>query len=45
VLSEGQEIDVKLIGFERGKMKLSAKALIAKEDNKSENVEEIQSDE
>ena len=45
VLSEGQEIDVKLIGFERGKMKLSAKALIAKEDNKSENVEEIQPDE
>ena len=45
VLSEGQEIDVKLIGFERGKMKLSAKALIAKEDNKSENVEEIQPEE
>ena len=31
VLSEGQEIDVKLIGFDRGKMKLSAKALIEKE--------------
>jgi polyribonucleotide nucleotidyltransferase len=30
VLSEGQEIDVKLIGFDRGKMKLSAKALIEK---------------
>ena len=30
VLSEGQEIDVKLIGFDRGKMKLSAKALIKK---------------
>ena len=28
--SEGQEIDVKLIGFDRGKMKLSAKALIEK---------------
>ena len=31
VLSEGQEIDVKLIGFDRGKMKLSAKALIKKD--------------
>ena len=30
ILSEGQEIDVKLIGFDRGKMKLSAKALIEK---------------
>jgi polyribonucleotide nucleotidyltransferase len=30
VLSEGQEIEVKLIGFDRGKMKLSAKALIEK---------------
>ncbi len=30
VLTEGQEIDVKLIGFDRGKMKLSAKALIKK---------------
>ena len=30
VLAEGQEIDVKLIGFDRGKMKLSAKALIEK---------------
>jgi polyribonucleotide nucleotidyltransferase len=30
VLSEGQEIDVKLIGFDRGKMKLSVKALIEK---------------
>ncbi|MDC3268845.1 polyribonucleotide nucleotidyltransferase, partial [Gammaproteobacteria bacterium] len=28
VLSEGQEIEVKLIGFDRGKMKLSVKALI-----------------
>ena len=37
VLSEGQEIDVKLIGFDRGKMKLSAKALIKKE--KKENSE------
>ena len=36
VLSEGQEIDVKLIGFDRGKMKLSAKALIKKE-NKEDN--------
>ena len=40
VLSEGQEIDVKLIGFDRGKMKLSAKALISKEDSKSEKSEE-----
>ena len=30
VLSEGQEIEVKLIGFDRGKLKLSAKALIEK---------------
>ena len=30
VLSEGQEIEVKLIGFDRGKMKLSAKTLIEK---------------
>ena len=30
VLSEGQEIDVKLIGFDRGKMKLSVKALAAR---------------
>ena len=40
VLSEGQEIDVKLIGFDRGKMKLSAKALIKKankEDNELDN--------
>ena len=34
VLSEGQEIDVKLIGFDRGKMKLSAKALIEKVNQK-----------
>ena len=27
VLEEGQEVDVKLIGFDRGKMKLSIKAL------------------
>merc|ERR1711965_153083 len=41
VLSEGQEIDVKLIGFDRGKMKLSVKALIAKEETKKEeSVEE-----
>ena len=41
VLSEGQEIDVKLIGFDRGKMKLSVKALIAKEEaKKEESVEE-----
>ena len=39
VLSEGQEIDVKLIGFDRGKMKLSAKALI-----KKENLEDTASD-
>ena len=30
VLEEGQEIEVKLVGFDRGKMKLSAKALIEK---------------
>ena len=40
VLSEGQEIDVKLIGFDRGKMKLSAKALIVNEDKTSEESEE-----
>ena len=40
VLSEGQEIDVKLIGFDRGKMKLSVKALIAKEEAKKEESEE-----
>ena len=40
VLSEGQEIDVKLIGFDRGKMKLSVKALIAKEEPKQEESEE-----
>ena len=32
VLEEGQEIEVKLVGFDRGKMKLSAKALIEKGD-------------
>ena len=40
MLSEGQEVDVKLIGFDRGKMKLSAKALIKKankEDNEIDN--------
>ena len=31
VLKEGQEIEVKLIGFDRGKMKLSMKALLNKE--------------
>ena len=30
VLDEGQEVDVKLIGFDRGKMKLSMKALSKK---------------
>ena len=40
VLSEGQEIDVKLIGFDRGKMKLSVKALIAKEEAKKEESEQ-----
>ena len=40
VMSEGQEIDVKLIGFDRGKMKLSVKALIAKEEAKKEESEE-----
>jgi polyribonucleotide nucleotidyltransferase len=40
VLSEGQEIDVKLIGFDRGKMKLSVKALIVKEEAKKEESEE-----
>ena len=34
VLKEGQEVDVKLIGFDRGKMKLSIKAL---EDKKEES--------
>ncbi len=32
VLEEGQEIEVKLVGFDRGKMKLSAKALTEKTD-------------
>ena len=45
VLSEGQQIDVKLIGFDKGKMKLSVKALISKEDSKSEKSEEDSSDE
>ena len=40
VLSEGQEIEVKLIGFDRGKMKLSVKALNAKEEPKQEESEE-----
>ncbi|MDC0962436.1 polyribonucleotide nucleotidyltransferase, partial [Gammaproteobacteria bacterium] len=40
VLSEGQEIEVKLIGFDRGKMKLSVKALITKEEPKQEESEE-----
>ena len=40
VLSEGQEIEVKLIGFDRGKMKLSVKALITKEEPKQEEFEE-----
>ena len=31
VLKEGQEVEVKLIGFDRGKMKLSMKALIGKD--------------
>ncbi len=30
VLEEGQEVDVKLIGFDRGKMKLSMKVLSEK---------------
>jgi len=41
VLSEGQEIDVKLIGFDRGKMKLSAKALIEKEKKEDSEVDNI----
>ena len=45
VLSEGQEIDVKLIGFDRGKMKLSVKALIAKEEAKKEESQEETSEE
>ena len=45
VLSEGQEIDVKLIGFDRGKMKLSVKALIDKEEAKKEESEEETSEE
>ena len=32
VLKEGQEVDVKLIGFDRGKMKLSIKALADKKE-------------
>jgi polyribonucleotide nucleotidyltransferase len=40
VLSEGQELDVKLIGFDRGKMKLSVKALLAKEEPKETSSEE-----
>jgi polyribonucleotide nucleotidyltransferase len=31
VLKEGQELKVKLIGFDRGKMKLSLKALAKEE--------------
>ena len=38
VLSEGQEVEVKLIGFDRGKMKLSVK-LNCQEDLKK-NLEE-----
>ena len=40
VLSEGQELDVKLIGFDRGKMKLSVKALKTKADPKEESSED-----
>ena len=40
VLSEGQEIDVKLIGFDRGKMKLSVKALAKKEKVEEESAQE-----
>ena len=42
VLSEGQELDVKLIGFDRGKMKLSLKALAKAEEPevKAEETEE-----
>ena len=36
VLEEDQEIEVKLIGFDRGKMKLSMKALSDKTEDKSE---------
>ena len=36
VLEEDQEIEVKLIGFDRGKMKLSMKALSDKSEDKSE---------
>jgi polyribonucleotide nucleotidyltransferase len=45
VLSEGQEIDVKLIGFDRGKMKLSVKALAVAEEVKEEKVEEVSEEE
>ena len=41
VLSEGQEIDVKLIGFDRGKMKLSAKALIKQEKKEDSETDSI----
>ena len=40
VLLEGQEIDVKLIGFDRGKMKLSVKALAKKEKAEEEVAQE-----
>ena len=36
VLEEDQEIEVKLIGFDRGKMKLSMKALSDKTEDKTE---------
>ena len=45
VLSEGQEIDVILICFDRGKMKLSVKALAAAEEVKEEKVEEVSEEE
>jgi polyribonucleotide nucleotidyltransferase len=47
VLSEGQEIDVKLIGFDRGKMKLSVKALAKAEESeaKAEETEEAPKEE
>jgi len=40
VYSEGDEVTVKLIGFDRGKMKLSVKALEEKKSEESSDSEE-----
>ena len=44
VYSEGDEVEVKLIGFDRGKMKLSVKALQEKKVAESANDAEEASD-